>query len=295
MVFLTRDSFGKPGVSGQFLARRVIRIAPPYWLFTTLMLASALIFEGHVNNPELGRTQIISSYALLPWPRTDGSMYPVLSHGWTLNYEMFFYVAFGAALLFRRGLAILAGGFLLLVALHPWIPEAWFILSYWSRPIILEFLAGIGLALIYVRGKRLPLWACLICAILGIVLALMPPTIDTGIFRRVTYNGVPALFICIALMFGPEPDHIGRVGRSMRLGGDASYALYLSHPFVLVSFAILWKHMGFSPSDWAMAAGIVLALAASILVFHFVERPMTAAIRRFASSKRIGGAAPAIG
>src|SRR5919199_3823803 len=35
MVHISRDAFGRPGAPWRFLARRIVRIVPPYWFFTT--------------------------------------------------------------------------------------------------------------------------------------------------------------------------------------------------------------------------------------------------------------------
>ena len=156
MTYLTQGQFGRPGAPRAFLIRRIIRIVPPYWLFTTLMVVAVLLFSDHIRNTELDGASVITSYLFVPWPRVaDGQLNPLLSQGWTLNYEAFFYLAFAAALFFRRGLVWLAGGFLLLAALHPLVPAHLFVLKFWTNPIILEFLGGAGLAVLFLRGLRL--------------------------------------------------------------------------------------------------------------------------------------------
>src|SRR3954467_905713 len=123
MAYLTDGRFGEAGAARSFLARRLIRIAPPYWIFTTLVIAAAIALPGHVHNATLGAPQVIASYCFLPWPRGDGLLNPLLSQGWTLNYEAFFYAAFALSQFFRRGLLWLGLGFAALVALHPLIPR----------------------------------------------------------------------------------------------------------------------------------------------------------------------------
>src|SRR3569623_1876042 len=120
MAYLTTGRFGEDGAPRSFLTRRLIRIAPPYWIFTTLIIATAIAFAGHVRHATLAPPQVASSYLFVPWPRGGG----------TLNYEAFFYCAFAAALFFRRGLLWLALGFALLVALHPFVPRTAFMLHF---------------------------------------------------------------------------------------------------------------------------------------------------------------------
>lgn len=120
MTWLTTGWFGQPHVAGRFLLQRAIRIVPPYWFFTTLMVGAVLLASSHVKNTTLGAAQIATSYAFIPWPRpVDGRLNPLLSQGWTLNYEVFFYAAFSATLLLKNGLRWLVLAFIALAVLHP--------------------------------------------------------------------------------------------------------------------------------------------------------------------------------
>ena len=94
MTYLTQGQFGRAGASRTFLVRRIIRIAPPYWLFTMLMVATVLLFGEHVKNTTLDPAVAVTSFLFIPWPRADGQLNPLLSQGWTLNYQAFFYHAF---------------------------------------------------------------------------------------------------------------------------------------------------------------------------------------------------------
>ncbi|MFD2739614.1 acyltransferase family protein [Sulfitobacter aestuarii] len=75
-----------------FLARRLWRVAPLYYLFTTLMLLTLLLLPGAAKDSSLDLAGALHSYAFLPHARPDGRIAPLLSLGWTLNYEVFFYV-----------------------------------------------------------------------------------------------------------------------------------------------------------------------------------------------------------
>lgn len=47
-------------------------------------------------------TSLFTSLFFLPTIRPDGNFEPILSPGWTLIYEMFFYFVFGLCLLLRN-------------------------------------------------------------------------------------------------------------------------------------------------------------------------------------------------
>lgn len=113
---------GSTSGAGAFLVRRVIRVVPLYWMFTTLMVAALVVAPGGVKETELDPGQIAASYLFLPYERHDGRIAPVLSLGWTLNYEMFFYLLAAVALAWRwpRAAGILTG-LLLALALAGWL------------------------------------------------------------------------------------------------------------------------------------------------------------------------------
>lgn len=285
MVYLTRGQFGHRGAARTFMVRRLLRIAPPYWLFTTLMVATVLLFGDHLRNTSLSTSIVATSYAFVPWPRADGSLHPLLSQGWTLNYEAFFYLAFAAALPFRRGLLWLSLAFAALAIVHAWIPAPWFMLSFWTQPIIIEFIAGIGLGLLFLRGTRLPWWGSVALAAAAISLLITVVSLGDSIpFIRPISFGIPALMLCAGLALAPEPAHLPIWRRWLVAGGDASYTLYLSHTFTLNAALLAWHRVG-GTSPWlGLALALISALAAALLVYRWVERPLVDALqRRFAS------------
>ena len=150
MAYITADKFGRPGASGQFLTRRLIRLVPLYWLFTLAMLAAMVLVPGQLAHTALNPAHILASYLFIPWLDSTGLAHPILGLGWTLNYEMYFYVIFAVMLFLPRriGLWSLAVLFCALALLHPAIDPAQVQLSFWTDPIILEFLFGIGLAML---------------------------------------------------------------------------------------------------------------------------------------------------
>lgn len=278
MTILTAGRFGQPGAARQFLTRRIIRIVPIYWLFTALMIATVILLPGQVRNSQADGASIITSVLFVPWPRGDGQIVPILAQGWTLNYEAFFYLAFALALLHRRGLAVLAAGFVVLAMLHAAIPQSIVALHFWSDPIIIEFVAGIGLARLWLGGVRLSTVAAFMLAAISLLLFAMAEPIGLHQFGRMVANGVPAAMLCAAFLFAAEPAAPDPLRRAFATGGDASYALYLSHTFTInaVVLAIGGRVMG-----WAtMAIAIACAIAVSIVTHRLVERPMLRALHR---------------
>jgi peptidoglycan/LPS O-acetylase OafA/YrhL len=280
MVRLTDERFGAPGAAADFLKRRIIRIVPPYWFFTTLTIAAVLILGGRVGGTTVDFPQTVTSFGFIPWPRADGQLNPIVSQGWTLNYEAFFYLAFTLALLARRGLIVLCAAFLAFALVHPLIPAWLFVLKFWSNPIILDFLGGIVLAKIYLSGRRLPLWGSIACAALAVIAFIAMSYSDFGFLSRFAERGIPAILLAASLILAREPKRLGAVRRLVQRGGDASYTIYLAHYMIINMFVLLWKRTGIGWPWAGVAAGMVVAIGASMIFYQLVERPITNALQR---------------
>jgi len=297
MVHAARDLFGRWEAPLRFLRRRSLRIVPLYWAATMLVLAGAILVPGAVSGPppELGTT--LASFAFIPAPRADGNVEPLYSLGWTLNYEMFFYAVFALFLPLRRKAALAATG-LALVGLAAWgslAAPASPTLAFWSAPIILLFVAGMGIAVLRQGGAALPAWlrggmaiaACLFLAFdpLGLMREL-PGGGQGGGMARLLAWGAPATLLVAAACLGKEgaPRRPRLDALRMRLAqlGDASYALYLVHPFVLKPLHWALSAAGLQPlaGGPAFAAlGAVCSSLAALAVHHLAERPVSAWLR----------------
>ena len=119
-----------------FFRARLIRVAPMYWLCTLL---AAAIF---------GADKLHLIHSLAFWPGPENHAFPVIYAGWTLNFEMFFYAIFAAALFlpfgWRSSSVVLA--LIFLVAAQVMWPGTQPFDSDYINPILLEFIGGILLA-----------------------------------------------------------------------------------------------------------------------------------------------------
>lgn len=138
--------------SGRFFIRRAIRIYPLYWLITTAVLFLYLVRPDMVNASATNEPHILRSYLLLPQHGT-----PLLAVGWTLVYEMYFYLVFALLLLTKRK----ALPFLLIIwavfvcFLHFNGPYKSPLMEIASSLMCLEFIAGAALAYIPSIANRI--------------------------------------------------------------------------------------------------------------------------------------------
>ncbi len=89
--------------AGYFFARRLIRIVPLYWSVTLLYLALAVVLPDRGNTFTL--PLVLTSFAFIPFPRSDGFIQPVIGQGWSLNYEMLFYAIYACCFGLGRRIA----------------------------------------------------------------------------------------------------------------------------------------------------------------------------------------------
>src|SRR5262249_52275672 len=140
---------------------------------------------------------VTTSFFFIPHLRAAGVIQPVVGQGWTLNYEMFFYVIFSFAVFGSRRTAVAVAsvtliGFVVVGQLFAPLP---LVLGFWSDPIILEFVFGMLIALAYREGMRLPKSAAFGFVVAGILLFLALPryvSVDPAL-RTVTWGGPAAL------------------------------------------------------------------------------------------------------
>ncbi|PTX99908.1 hypothetical protein DB346_19045 [Verrucomicrobia bacterium LW23] len=290
MMHLSFDKFGSLANSADFLIRRLIRIVPLYWFCTCIYAA----YLYRIQTFEVARVtweHLCLSLLFYPHVSPIGSTYPFLNVGWTLNYEMFFYLCFAAALLAPRrvGVALLICGFVALAYFaRRGLPMPW---AFLGNPIIFAFLLGVGLAVANRHLPRISLPLCLaIIAAAGTLAAAayFSPSF-TGDSRVYTWGPCAAAAVAAAMLYeGKLP---GWVETTMVVLGDSSYAIYLIHTVLLFIglYAVAWLHayhqIVIPTQNWwflsfMMALTITLSIAIHYLLDLPVQRGLLALFRR---------------
>ncbi len=284
MVVASERLFARPGGAATFAARRVARIVPLYWLFTTLYVLIQLATRKPVGGADLAASYLF-------WPRDifgDGIARPIFTLGWTLNYEMFFYVLFASALVLpaRRAVAAVAAVLVAAVAVGRLVPLPPGPLAFWTQPITLEFVFGMGLGLLRRDGLRLPPPARLALgagAVLLLALDLMNSAhrpsdwITPTDLVRVLGWGLPAALLVAAAVLGGEDGARDARWPLLDALGDASYALYLVHPFVVGTLMRTWTLGGLAArfGYWPFVVlSVALSVAAAFVTRERFEAPM---------------------
>jgi len=272
MTYLTQEQFGAPGASRTFIVRRAVRIVPAYWFFTLLLVAIFPIVNDDMRDKVVTAPWLTASLGFVPWLRESGKLNPVLAQGWTLNYEAFFYVLFGLALLWRRGIWLVCLGLVVLVVCGRFIPEAWYVLKFWAQPIVLAFVGGIVLAFVHRRGVRLPWFGRLACIVAGAAAYL--------ILRQHQGILVGAWIIAAGFILSDQPLRLRWGQRVLLSGGDASYTIYLSHTIVIGLLVAAWRYVAPGWPWLGVWVSVIASYAFAAAFYRWIEKPVTRALHR---------------
>lgn len=288
VIFLASNK--KNTTAPEFFARRLIRIAPAYWLYTSLTVALLFFVPGAYQNLQFELLPTISSYLFMLSANSSGGVGTLLGVGWTIAYEMYFYVLLCLAIwltpnarFFFVSLAILVGFTLSLFLKHP--PT--FTLVALS-PLPLEFLAGCAIAKLHLRSAHLPSAIGLIAVAIGFLIIWYSgdTKIVTSDFWRVIYFGMPAVLILYGFV-SIDTARVVQFPRFTLLIGDASYSIYLCHQFVLSAAGKIWISLGLTlafPSVTLLIIGISASIFAGLFSYYLFEKPITARLN-FALSR----------
>jgi len=273
MCHATAQTAGLPGTVPRFLKNRVIRVLPLYWILTSFALLVFLLFPDKINIGG-GVTSIADSYLLLP---TDGNTKYLIKNGWTLSYEFFFYVIFSLSLFMKgkKGLVI-PSIILLICGLLRWASDSNHVLfRFVSDPVILNFLLGFLVYLLFQRFKQVPPVVSLLLVAAATALLVLQNN-GQGLRLPLLSSGIPVFLLSLGLVW-LEPWLQQRPVAFLHHLGDASYSLYLSHPFALAGGALLLSWLGLTSAAFAplfVSLLVVLGLAGGFVCFRLLEKPL---------------------
>jgi exopolysaccharide production protein ExoZ len=220
-----------------------------------------------------------------------GAVFPLYTLGWSLNYEVFFYLLFAVFIVLPARRAVLAlGATLLLVVLAGWAaaPDS-VALRFWSQPIVLEFGLGALIAWAWLGPtRRIGAPAALLLGAGALALVLVDPlglavkvvgaSTPNGLTRLVAW-GLPAAAVLMAAVFYEKGRQIDtrRWSFLVRLG-DCSYSLYLMHPFALIAISKGWMALQMQRFfGWEFLALACLAgsVGLALVSYRWIEKPAT--------------------
>lgn len=256
-----------------FLIRRLIRIVPLYWGSTVALLLINEKLGIFSISPEL-LTHIAKSLAFIPHYSFshDGHIYPYLVPGWTLSYEMLFYLIFFIGLLLNRVMLTLFATIVPLVFCGLLQTDDGSVLQTFTRPILLEFLLGVVIASAYLKGYlRTSAGWLLPIGFVGLMSLPMVKECFPLIWGKIAFSSI-IVTGAVAL------SSVTPISSTWHLLGDASYSIYLTHIFL--SLRIARKIFVAIPVDgWLqfllwVSLSLCISAIVGVIIYILIERPM---------------------
>ena len=285
----------------KFLFARVTRIYPLWWLFAAATAGYFLIATGVPWDAEMlanfdlsGTEHLLKSFLLIPH-----EAFPVLTLGWTLMHEMYFYLVFAALLLLPqayRGPALIGWGVLILIAMLSgatgFYADTLFALAVY--PMTLEFLFGAAAGWLIKSGRTGWAGPALALGCAGFLAALLVVDFTSledslPILRTFTFGPASALIVYAVAALELEHKPLPWAHARLVQLGDWSYSLYLCHILVISAVARLFFPIFGAEGSFDNLVFLLVAGTAAITVagaaYTLFERPLLTRAR--AARKRL--------
>jgi exopolysaccharide production protein ExoZ len=267
--------------ASQFLANRVSRIVPVYWFYTLLMVLCVNLLPTIFDFSGASLWSLIASLFFFPTNNPSGiGVYPVLTQGWTLNFEMCFYCVLAASIMISRRHAISVCIAILMLAPLVFPSQAPYAEVAGSF-LLFEFVVGCALGFIFMQrlGSVELVTRLVIVALLALATLAANHMVDSYPLFKIAVAGS---VVAIALMAEPILPQTSLLVRALVRLGDYSYSTYLLHLFIVVLFINVTPIPSSSVESCILVASLTGVIAAlSALSHRFVERPGQLACRRF--------------
>jgi exopolysaccharide production protein ExoZ len=281
----------------RFLLSRVISIVPFYWTATVAIFMVAAFAPSVVRSTHADVVQLICSLFFIPRETAYAGIVPTLILGWSLNYEMYFYLLFGLALFVapRRApmlcAAAIVGIAVTIDASGVSHPTA----RFYARPLVFEFVYGIGVFYVFAAVERHVSWFerrsslrwVLWLTALGAPIAIGVEEYHQGFGApRFIAAGIPAAALVLAALLLERIYRVRTQSRLAFLGGESSYILYLIHPYViygLLRTVVPHRETLATPTRFALVIALLAMSTAAAMAMHlWFERPVIAWLRSLA-------------
>jgi exopolysaccharide production protein ExoZ len=213
--------------TARFLTRRFVRIYPIYFVYCALYV---LFYHQVFGVSYLSVPDLIGTLLLLP-----GYSQKIIGQGWTLAYEVYFYVCFAIAMIvgLKRGLFVLTAFFLGSVLLRFVVDVGSPAAFVFTSSLLLEFLFGAWIAYTVLSGTRMPGAVALAMVAVGLVGYAAGFAFGFSRLPSMLTWGVPSALLVGGVVFVESNGKLPSFIQRWSFLGDSSYSLYLLHVLLI--------------------------------------------------------------
>lgn len=271
----------RPVKPGRFMIDRLTRIAPPYVLLTVIVYLLATYIPGAFPHMRTSLSHVILSVLFIPHIDPSGTAFPQVVPGWTLNYELFFYLVFACGLSMPQHTRIWMYTCLLsmLTLIGLLTHSDYAIVNACTNPQLMEFVAGLWLGMAR-SANRLPHgawgWAALLAGAAGFVSWELLQGIQPTHWRALVW-GLPSALIVGGLLTIERRAGIVQSQLALLLG-NASFSIYLVNVFVV---AATWRLVGPVSVPGYFASAVMTSVVGGVVYWKIVEQPITRLARHW--------------
>ncbi|MCI5050603.1 MAG: acyltransferase [Rickettsiales bacterium] len=278
---VTQGLGGKLRFSLSFMLKRCIRIIPNYWV--VLIPTTYLVYEMGLRPLDM-LDPVASVVLFIPQHLTDHIMIPA----WTLNYELFFYLALACLLMVPKSILPVLSGWAIIVAIAQYWMDYSNIDFFWAflfSPYWLQFVAGVWIGhLLHRTAMPFANFALFFSVIMFVFTVWLGTWVYAEGFANPFHRDLRAwlyLLVYAPLVYAMVSMEVNerwvcKQWLMIRMG-DASYSIYLWMTAYLFSFYHLTKDW-FDESTLSLTlfnTSLCVSFIAFVLVYYAkIERPM---------------------
>ena len=267
-----------------YIKKRAVRIYP-IWFVAIFFMGLLALMPG--TSAVFDIQHVVYSALLIPH-YFEGRLVPFLQIGWTLNYEILFYILFGFALVITqtKRLELITGVIFVLWLLANGMNFNFPLFDLLKNPLLFEFVIGGWLARFYLAG-----WTMTKSQMIGIfifaVFWLMLFFFSDWLWHLrslIARAPIAISLFAIAVFYVPIRDF--KVPRVFVYLGDASYSIYLFHmfPIMIISGVVNKITIPYLTDIPVVFSWLLITLCSVIfgcLIYSLIEKRLNSYLKGF--------------
>lgn len=295
MTITTANFDGSIAYVKDFFVKRIVRVWPLYVIATLLSLI-LIVGVGTLNDYN---NVIKLMKSLIFIPAGDGASpvfgFPTLVVGWTLNYEMYFYLIFGLSMMAGKyrwiSFYLFTAVMLLLIpiihtgtySLNPKDSYSFTnpLMMIATSPIIWLFVSGVAIGNIY--KSRLEIKSKAVCwhlVMFALVIVVAQCVAKTRIGHGIADWGITLIPLMLVLTITSKTIDLNP-GKALIYLGNISYSMYLFHPIaqsITLHGLVKMSFGDFSYGFQALFISTALSITLGSISYFLLEKKISVTI-----------------